>query len=51
MIDLLQVSPLPPFLTDRLVREFTLHDFVAPADPDRLLAEIGPGSAAFWRAG
>jgi lactate dehydrogenase-like 2-hydroxyacid dehydrogenase len=42
VIDLLQVSPLPPYLTDRLKQHFTLHDFIAPADPEALLAEIGP---------
>jgi len=42
MIDLLQVSQLPPFLVERLKKEFTLHDFVDPADPDKLLDEIGP---------
>lgn len=42
MIDLLQVSVLPPFLVERLKREFTLHDFVNPADPDALLADVGP---------
>jgi len=42
MIDLLQVSQLPPFLVERLEKEFTLHDFVDPADPDKLLDEIGP---------
>jgi len=42
MIDLLQVTPLPPFLIERLKKEFTLHDFVNPTDPDKLLDEIGP---------
>jgi len=42
MIDLLQVSQLPPFLVERLEKEFTLHDFVAPSDPDKLLEEVGP---------
>jgi lactate dehydrogenase-like 2-hydroxyacid dehydrogenase len=42
MIDLLQVSVLPPFLTERLAKEYTIHDFVNPADPDKLLDEVGP---------
>jgi len=42
MIDLLQVAPLPPLLTDRLKQDYVLHDFVDPKDPDGLLAEIGP---------
>ena len=39
--DLLQVSPLSPFLVERLEKEFTLHDFVDPADPDAVLASEG----------
>jgi hydroxypyruvate reductase len=42
MIELLQVSQLPPFVVDRLKKDFTLHDFVNPADPDKLLDEVGP---------
>ena len=42
MVDLLQVSQLPPFLVARLEKDFTLHDFVNPADPDKLLEEVGP---------
>jgi len=42
MIDLLQVAQLPPFVVERLEKEFTLHDFVNPADPDKLLDEVGP---------
>lgn len=42
MIDLLQVSVLPPFLTERLAQEYTIHDFVDPAEPDTLLDEVGP---------
>ncbi|MDP6345025.1 MAG: NAD(P)-dependent oxidoreductase, partial [Alphaproteobacteria bacterium] len=42
MVDLLQVSLVPPFLVERLEQEFTLHDFIDPADPDGLLADIGP---------
>jgi lactate dehydrogenase-like 2-hydroxyacid dehydrogenase len=42
MIDLLQVTPLPPFLVERLTKQFELHDFVNPADADRLLDEAGP---------
>jgi len=42
MIELLQVSPLPPFLVERLKADYTLHDFVTPADPDTLLADVGP---------
>ena len=42
MVDLLQVAQLPPFLTERLEKEFTLHDFIAPDDPDAMLDEIAP---------
>ena len=42
MTDLLQVSALPPFLTDRLKNEFTLHDFIDPANPEQTLAAVGP---------
>ena len=42
MVDLLQVSVLPPFLTERLAKEYTIHDFVDPAEPDKLLDEVGP---------
>lgn len=42
MIDLLQVAQLPPFVVERLEKEFTLHDFVNPADPEKLLDEVGP---------
>ena len=42
MVDLLQVSVLPPFLMRRLEQEYTIHDFIEPADPDALLEEVGP---------
>ncbi len=42
MIDLLQVSPLPPFLLERLQAEYNVHDFVNPKDADKLLDEVGP---------
>ncbi len=42
MIELLQISQLPPFLVERLEKHFTLHDFVNPADPDQLLDDVGP---------
>jgi len=42
MVDLLQVAQIPPFLIERLSKEFTVHDFTAPSDPERQLAEIGP---------
>jgi lactate dehydrogenase-like 2-hydroxyacid dehydrogenase len=41
MVDLLQVSQLPPVLVERLEKEYTLHDFVNPTDPDKVLAEVG----------
>ena len=41
MVDLLQVAQLPPFLVERLEKEFTLHDFVNPADPDKLVNDVG----------
>src|SRR6056297_3510844 len=42
MIDLLQVSPLPPFLVERLEKEYVLHDFLNPSDPDAVLERVGP---------
>ena len=42
MIDLLQVAQLSPFLMERLEKEYTIHDFIDPADPDALLDEVGP---------
>lgn len=42
MVDLLQVAQLPPFLVERLEKEFTLHDFVNPTDPDAVLDDVGP---------
>ena len=42
MVDLLQVAQLPPFLMERLEKEYTIHDFIDPADPDALLDEVGP---------
>ena len=42
MVNLLQVSVLPPFLMERLEQEYTIHDFIDPADPDALLEEVGP---------
>ena len=42
MVNLLQVSVLPPFLMERLEQEYTIHDFIEPADPDALLEEVGP---------
>jgi len=41
VVDLLQVAQLPPFLVERLEKEFTLHDFVNPADPDKQLDDVG----------
>ena len=46
LVDLLQVAQLPPFLTERLEKEFTLHDFFAPDDPGAMLDEIAPKFAA-----
>ncbi len=51
MIDLLQVAPVPPLLTDRLKDRYRLHDFTAPADPDRLLEEIGPSIRGILASG
>ena len=42
MIELLQVSQLPPFLLERLQGAFRLHDFIDPADPEKLLDDVGP---------
>lgn len=41
MTDLLQVTPLPPFLVERLSTEFTLHDYFSADDPDRMIEEVG----------
>ena len=41
MADLLQVAQVPPSLIERLAKEHTIHDFIDPADPDKLLEEIG----------
>jgi len=51
MIELLQVSPVPPFLVERLEKEFTLHDFVNPADPDALLDAVGPNIRGILASG
>tara|TARA_Y100001934_G_scaffold7188_1_gene9697 strand:- start:78622 stop:79569 length:948 start_codon:yes stop_codon:yes gene_type:complete len=42
VVDLLQVSVLPPFLMERLGQKYTIHDFIDPADPEALLEEVGP---------
>jgi hydroxypyruvate reductase len=42
MIELLQVSPLPPFLVERLEKDYTLHDFLNPSDPDAMLEQVAP---------
>jgi len=42
LVDLLQVTQLPPFLTERLEKEFTLHNFMDLADPEGLLDKIAP---------
>ncbi|MEQ9639361.1 MAG: 2-hydroxyacid dehydrogenase [Alphaproteobacteria bacterium] len=42
MIELLQVSALPPYLIDRVSKDFTIHDFVNADDPETLLDEVGP---------
>jgi len=41
MIELLQVSLLPPFFLERLEKEFTLHDLVNAPDPEALLDNVG----------
>jgi lactate dehydrogenase-like 2-hydroxyacid dehydrogenase len=41
MADLLQVAQVPLSLIERLAKEHTIHDFIDPADPDKLLEEIG----------
>lgn len=51
MIDLLQVAPVPPLLTDRLKDRYRLHDFTDPADPDRLLEEVGPSIRGILASG
>ncbi len=42
MVNLLQVAQLPQFLVERLQKDFILYDFVNPADPDKLLEDVGP---------
>jgi lactate dehydrogenase-like 2-hydroxyacid dehydrogenase len=51
MIELLQVSSVPPMLIERLEKEFTLHDFVNPADPDALLDAVGPNIRGILASG
>jgi lactate dehydrogenase-like 2-hydroxyacid dehydrogenase len=51
MIDLLQVTQVPPFLVERLEKEFILHDFVNAADPDRFLDDVGPRIRAILAGG
>jgi len=51
MIELLQVSPVPPMLIERLEKEFTLHDFVNSADPDTLLDAVGPNIRGILASG
>ena len=51
VIDLLQVGMLPPFLVERLKQEFRLHDFVDPADPDAVIAEVGPNIRGILASG
>ena len=42
MPDLLQIAMLPPDLIERLGRDFTIHDFIDPKNPEQVLNEIGP---------
>ena len=42
MIELLQVTALPPFLVERLEKEFILHDYLNAADPDDLVDDVCP---------
>ena len=42
MIELLQVTALPPFLVERLEKEFILHDYLNAADPDDLVDNVSP---------
>jgi lactate dehydrogenase-like 2-hydroxyacid dehydrogenase len=42
MIELLQITQLPPFLTERLETRFKLHDFVNPSDPEAVLQGVAP---------
>ncbi len=42
MIELLQVTALPPFLVERLEKEFLLHDYLNAADPDDLVDDVSP---------
>ena len=37
VIELLQVTALPPFLVERLEKEFILHDYLNVVDPDHLV--------------
>ena len=50
VVDLLQAAQLPPFLAERLEKEYTIHDFTDPADPDVFIDEVGPKIAASSRA-
>jgi len=42
VIELLQVTALPPFLVERLEKEFLLHDYLNAADPDDLVDDVSP---------
>jgi len=42
VIELLQVTALPPFLVERLEKEFILHDYLNAADPDDLVDDVSP---------
>ncbi len=42
MIELLQVATLPAFLVERLAKQYTIHDFIDPSDPDSLIDGVGP---------
>ena len=42
MIELLQVTALPPVLVERLEKEFILHDYLNAVDPDDLVDDVSP---------
>ena len=42
VIELLQVTALPPFLVERLEKEFILHDYLNAVDPGDLVDDVGP---------
>lgn len=41
-VEILKVAKFPPFLDEKLNAAFTVHDTTVAADPDALVAKVGP---------